>query len=869
MRGSLFCEKHKLFILGFIIILLLAFLVLAGLGGISFLVDFWWFDAQGYGLYFWKRTLYRLIVFIEIGAFFFLIFFINFWVALHYLKVEYSDDITSSVLEKNVKRLFYQLKSGSLWVYIPFFTVLSILVAWPLFQQWKAFLLYLVAPDTGIQDLIYGEDIAYYLFSFPIYALILQRLLIAFLLLLIGLTLFYWIENKLLSQCGKHLPYGVKWHLSALVLMVFFIEIGDFILQRNALVYSKNNQPLFFGPGFFEMRFILPLIWLSLFLLLGIAILFIYFIHKRNGLKLLTIFVLFFIFSLGSRYFNFLPWIVKEYIIKPNEFSLQKPFIENSIKSTLNAYNLSHLEVRNFDSQEISQSVFSVKVLNLIRNIPVWDEKLVGQVYRQIQKLRAYYSFPSVNADRYVINGNKQQVFLGARELNYRQLPSSTKKWENEHLLYTHGYGAVMTSASQGQNESIAWFIRGIPPESNDGLSIDQPEIYYGLGDYHYAIVPNKNGELDYPAGKSKVITNYQGQGGVPLSSWLKKIAFSYYLQDSKLLFNNKIEVNSKILFWRNIIERIKKITPYLILDSSPYLVVTSKGLYWIEDAYTISSGYPNSDRVALENFSLPITINKNKPINYIRNSVKIVVDAYNGTVNYYIFDSHDPIIQGYRRMYPSLFKTKAQMPADILSHVRYPKDLFKIQMDVYAKYHQTNAEVFYQQEDAWSLAKKNTGKSADHLGPYYLTSDLMAENRLDFVLFLPLITKGRDNMRAMAVAGCDEPYYGKLVIYSFPKEELVFGPSQIHTLINVNPEVSDQFTLWNKNNSKVVLGRMIIMPVGQSILYIQPVFLTFKGAVKIPQLERVIMSDGRFIAMEPTLVEAYIKLKEKVEKMG
>src|SRR5690625_695381 len=225
MRGSLFCGKHKLFILGFIIIFLLAFLVLAGLGGIPFLVDFWWFDAQGYGLYFWKRTFYRLIVFIEISAFFFLIFFINFRIALHYLETEYPDDITSSALEKNFKHFFCQLKSGSLWVYIPFFTVLSILVAWPLFQQWEAFLLYLVAPDTGVQDLTYGKDISYYLFSFPIYALILQRLLIAFSLLLIGLTLFYWIENKLLSQCGKYLPYGVKWHLSVLVLIFFFIEI--------------------------------------------------------------------------------------------------------------------------------------------------------------------------------------------------------------------------------------------------------------------------------------------------------------------------------------------------------------------------------------------------------------------------------------------------------------------------------------------------------------------------------------------------------------------------------------------------------------------------------------------------------------------
>ncbi|ADE14676.1 protein of unknown function UPF0182 [Nitrosococcus halophilus Nc 4] len=862
--------KHRLFILGFSIIAFFIFLIFAGFEGIPFLVDLWWFDAQGYGFYFWQRMLYQSVVFIEVGILFFLVFFLNFWIASHYLGTERPAEIPPGTPRKSFKRLFNKFQTGSLWVYTPFSVVLSILVAWPLFQQWEAFLLYLMAPDMGVQDPAYGKDISYYLFSFPIYVLILQRLLIALLLLLLGLALLYWIENRLLSQHGKRLPLGARWHLSILVLFTFLIEIWDFVLQRNELVYSEAHQPLFSGPGFVEMRVILPFIWLSLFFLLGVALSLVYFINRHKGIKLLVFFSLFFMLSLGARHFHFLHWATQEYIVKPNELSLQKPFIEGSIQATLDAYNLSDVEVREFERERILENILNTKVQDLLRNIPVWDKELVGQVYRQLQQLRTYYSFPSTNVDRYMVNGKKHQVFLGARELNYEKLPSGARKWVNEHLLYTHGYGPVMTSAGQGRGEaSMDWFIREIPPESDQGFNTEQPGIYYGLGPYRYAIAPNENRELDYPKGNTNVMTDYQGRGGVSLSSLFEKLVFYYYFQDSDIFFTTQTHDKSKILFRRNITERIETLTPYLLLDASPYLAVTPKGLYWIQDAYTASTWYPNADRLGLAKFEFPIPPKGNERINYIRNSVKIVVDAYHGTVDYYVFDSSDPIIQAYSRIYPGLFKSKEQMPADIRAHVRYPKDLFEIQMGIYAKYHQTDVEVFYQQEDVWSFAQKYNKESETRLRPYYLTLDLIKENRFDFLLFLPMLIEGQDNMRAMMAAGSDEPYYGKLIAYSFPKGELVFGPSQINTLINENPEVSAQFTLWSQNDSEVALGAMIIMPVGQVVLYIQPVFLTFKGEVKIPQLQRIIISDGQFVVMEPTLMGAYIKLKERIEAMG
>lgn len=861
--------KRRLLILGFSIIALLILLLLAGFKGIPFIVDLWWFDAQGYGFYFWQRMLYQSVVFIQVGIVFFLIFFLNFWVASHYLGVERPADAPPGARRKKFKRLSRKFQTGSLWIYTPFSIVLSILIAWPLFQQWESFLLYLVAPETGIDDPTYDKDISYYLFSFPIYELLLERLLLAFLLLLIGLALLYWLENRLLSRYGKYLPNGVRWHLSILVLIILFIEIWDFILQRNGLVYSEVHQPLFFGPGFVEMRVILPFIWLSLIFLLGVALSFMLFVHKHKGLKLLMVFSLLFISSLGVRYFHFLHWATQEYIVEPNQLSLEKPFIENSIEATLEAYKLDKVKIREFDRERVLEDIANAKVQDLLRNIPLWNKELVGQTYLQLQRLRTYYDFPAADVDRYLLNGRKQQVFLASRELNYENLPSGAKKWVNEHLLYTHGYGVVMTSAGQGEGESMDWFIREIPPEAVPELDVEQPAIYYGLGSYRYAIAPNENGELHYPQGDSNVMTNYQGRGGVDISSLFRKMVFAHYFSDSDIFFTAQTIDESKILFRRNIVERIERLTPYLFLDADPYLVLTSKGLYWIQDAYTVSKWYPNADRIRFMDSNFPFSIRGDKDTNYIRNSVKIVVDAYHGTVDYYIFDASDPIIQAYSKIYPGLFKARAQMPADILSHVRYPKDLFEIQMGIYAKYHQTDVEVFYQQEDKWSFAKRHTGETEIPMAPYYLTLDLIQEDRLDFLLFLPMLPEGRDNMRAMVAAGSDDPYYGELLVYSFPKGELVFGPTQITTVINEDPSVSAQFTLWNQEKSEVILGDMVIMPVGQAILYIQPVFLTFEGEVKIPELQRIILSDGQYVVMEPTLLEAYVKLKERIEEEG
>jgi len=843
----------KLIITVFILLVLLLPLSLIGT---NFLVEIWWFDSLGYLFYFFQRLLYRYVVFGTVTLAFFLIFFLNFWVASRYLgtsSAPASSDKKSSRLA--TRELFRAFRTGSMWVYTPLSLILAVPISLPLFNKWESFLLYLSAPRMGVADPTYGNDISYYFFSYPIYTLIQRRLLIAFVLLLAALLVLYWLERRLLSGQDQRLPGGARWHLCILVMLIFIIEVGDYVLQRHTLLFDGSHMPLFYGPGFTEMRVILPLIWISLLLLLATSFSFIYFIQTHKGFKLLALFAIVFALSLGLRYSSWLPETVQKYIVKPNEISRERTYIERNIQATLAAYNLENVEIRSFSPMNLPQEGVSANIKAILRNTPVWDGELLESVYKQLQELRTYYDFPSVDVGRYTVNNIYQQVFLSAREINPEQLPAGARNWVNEHLSYTHGFGVVMTPASQDGDEPMTWFLSGIPPESEYGFRIEQPRIYFGAGKYPYVIAPNDAGEIDYPKGDSNVMTNYDGKGGVPITSLFRKAVFAYYFNDKDILFTTKTNARSRILFRQNIVERIRTITPFLSLDNDPYLVVTPKKLYWMQDAYTTSNLYPNAT---------PYTPEAG-PINYIRNSIKIVVDAYDGTVGYYIFDEKDPVVRAYSRIYPGLFKSVDQMPQELAVQVRYPQDIFQIQMDIYANYHQTDPDVFYQQEDIWEPAKSYRAQETLSFRPYYLTLDLIQPGRFDFLLLDPMSPKGRDNLRALAIAGSDKPYYGKIIVYDFPKGELVYGPSQIYSLINQDTRIAEQFTLWDQVGSEVARGKMIILPIGKTILYIQPVYLKSATQLKIPELKRHIMSQGQIVVMDASLEGAYVALEERI----
>ncbi len=845
-------------VVGIVVLLGLAFLLTSFLT-INYMVNYWWFDSLGYAFYFMQRLLYRYMVFSSVTALFFGIFFFNFWIASRYLGTTSPPSEDSNVSSKESYRKVLQMfRTGSMRVYTPLSLILGIVIALPVFERWESFLLYVFGPQSGIMDPVYGKDISYYLFSFPIYILLQKRILISFAILLIGVLFLYWLEHRLLKAQDRGIHKGAKIHLCFLLVAVFAIEIWKFFLQRYELLYASSYEPLFSGPGYAEMRVVLPFIDACIVLLSVIAIASIFFITSRKGLKTLIVSVILFVLALAGRYSDALPKWVNQYWVNPNAISRQAPYIRNNIDATLSAYNLHNVEIRNVSPVFTPEGIDDKKIQGIFRNIPVWDGSLLHDVYDQLQELRTYYDFTHVDVSHYNVRGNNQQVFLAMREMNTDELPKGARNWVNDHLVYTHGYGAVMTPAAQGGDEPMTWFLKGIPLESDFGFNIKQPGVYFGmLRNYPYVIVPNDVGEFGYPKGESNVTENYDGAYGVSINSAFRKLMFAYYLKDWNIFFTTKTNARSKILFIRNIQDRIHTLTPYLPLDHDPYTVVTPTNLYWIQDAYTTSQYFPDAASYG----------NGRDSINYIRDSVKVVINACDGKVDYYISDPKDPIVNAYRRMYPGLFKDESQMPPELRSQVRYPQDIFDIQMAIYAKYHQTDPAVFYQQEDIWDVGVPAfASEKQKPTRSYYLTLDMIEPNRFDFLLVSPIMPKGRDNLRALAIAGSDQDCYGKLIVYSFPKGQLVYGPAQIHSLINSDPSIAQQLTLWDQVGSQVARGNMIIFPIGKMLLYIQPIYLKSSTDLKIPELKRLIMTQGQIVVMGKSLEDAFKTMIERIK---
>lgn len=846
-----------------IVVLAAAILLLLGLMAalmvwVDRLVDIWWFDALGYGLYYWQQLLYRYAVFAGVMLLFFLVFFLNFWIAARFLKDGPLPGQAPGGGQDRTRRrrLFTAFQTGSIWFYAPLSLVLSIPLALPLFRQWESFLFYIFSGSTGLRDPYFGKDIAFYLFSYPIYTLMQRRLLMALVILTAGLVLLYVAKNRLLGRPLLGFSRGARWHLSLLVLALFGFGIWEFMLQRYGLVYTTSHQDLFYGPGYVEMKVILPMIWACVVFLALTAVAVVVMIQRRRLYMTGLVVAVMLMAVLALRYTPLLPGLVQTYVVKPNEVEKESPYIAAQIRATLDAYRLNDIETRDFSYERLPAGEDAPKIDEVLANIPVWDQEILVEVYRQLQELRAYYTLPLVSVGRYRIEGSRQQVFLAPREIEFENLPGEAHNWINAHLTYTHGFGAVMTPASQVGGKPMTWYMQDIPPRSPFDLIPQQPRIYYGMETYNYSIVPNLAGEMDYPRGDSNVMTHYDGRGGVPVSSLLRKFLFAYHLKNKDVFFSTKITEKSRVLFRRNILERIRHLVPYLRLDGTPYVAVTGKGIYWIVDAYTTSSRYPAA--------SPPM---ETRAFNYMRNAVKIIVDAYHGSVDFYIDDEDDPIIDTYKRIYPSLFKPMAALPDDLRPHMRYPTDFFDIQMQVYARYHQKDPRVFYQQEDLWTFTEVMIENRKMRLRPYYVTLDLIEANRMDFMLLVPLFPKNRDNLRAVAIAGSDPGRYGTLIIYNFPKGELVYGPAQIDALINQEPEIAEQFTLWDQSGSQLVRGKMIILPVGRSVIFIQPVYLRAASRVKIPELQRIIMSDGEVVVMETSVQRAYAELKRRVTR--
>ncbi len=830
---------------------------------LDFFVDLWWFRSLEFEGYFWLRLLYRFIFSGAVTLFFFTVFQFHFWIASRYLGLNPPDEV---LLDDKKRRRFQRFAevfmSGSIKVYTPISLVLAIAIAVPFYLQWEDALLFFFGSNAGIEDPVYGNDISFYLFSYPIYMLIQQELLITATLVFAATGVLYWLEHIFVPNQGREFPLGAKLHLTGLFGFVVIFVVWGLLLDRFSLLYSTAGEPTFFGPSFIDLRYSLPLIWLAIFAILAIAsaLVFYVFAERHRSKASLAFPVLAYLTILGLQNSNTIQELIDKFIVKPNFTRTEGPSMRFNIDATLAAYDLNNIKTVDFKiNLDATKDIEAWSNQKHFENIPVWDREYLIDSYMQLQCIRPYYSFPTVDEDRYFINGHHQQVNLAAREINIQKLPKEAQNWENTHLRYTHGYGAVISPAAQDAAIPIIWYLRDLNMSSNVGFSVKYPDIYYGLEKYQYAIVPNTLTVQDISSSTPENSLDYQGNSGVPIPSYFRKLLFAFYLKDEKIFFSPNISTNSKVLIRRNIDERITALTPFLHLDKDPYLVVDKERFYWIQDAYTLSNNYPAS-KPAADDY-----LDGQHKFNYIRNSVKIVVDAYDGSVDYYIADPKDPIISAYNRAYPGLFKKLEEMPDNLAEHLRYPRDLYYMQMKIYAKYHQNSPELFYEQAETWQYATVD-GQS---VLPYFITMDFDRCNDLEeFVMINPMTPVHRDNLSMVGIAGtvdeqqCNHAYKPGITIFKFPKAVQVNGPSQVNALIDQNPEIASQFTLWNQQGSEVKKGRMVILPMGNSVLYVQPIYM-LATKTKMPELARVIVSIGNQVVMDKTLLAAFERLKD------
>jgi hypothetical protein len=624
-------------------------------------------------------------------------------------------------------------------------------------------------------------------------------------------------------------------HLIILAAVVFFLMIGGYWLDLNELLFAKRG--VVYGPGYTEVTtqvWILKTI-MGLAALAGLSVLSFLFVKNwRIPVAAVLLFVVVVVVGRGMY-----PAFVQRFKVIPNEIVLEKPYLLENIKYTRIAYKLHDIEDREFPAEDNLTIEDILRNDPTIKNIRLWDHSPLLMTFSQLQEIRTYYKFSDVDNDRYIIDGEYRQVMLSARELSYPSLPSRT--WVNEHLNYTHGYGVVMGPVNRISPEGLPeFFIKDIPPVSSTNIKVTRPEFYYGETSNDYIFVKTRRPEFNYPVGDQNVYAHYEGKGGVPLS-FFRKVLFAARFGSITLLLSNDITAESRVMYYRTVKERVAQLAPFARLDGDPYLVVSPEGrLLWFLDGYTVTDRFPYSEPIP-------------KMGNYIRNSLKAIVDAYDGTVKLYVSDMDDPIMKTYARIFPGVFQNLDQMPPELLSHIRYPAGMMAIQARMYRAYHMQDPQVFYNKEDLWSIPQKAVQGSEREMEPYYTIMRLPEEKKAEFILLLPFTPRNRDNMSAWMGARCDAPNYGKVIVYKFPKQKLIYGPRQIEARIDQDSIISQQISLWNQSGSQVIRGSLLAIPIEKSILYVEPLYLAAaKG--QLPELKRVIVAFANNIAMEENL---------------
>ena len=802
---------------------------------LSFYIDWLWFESHGITSVLWTVLLSQLGFGMLTGTLFFLLTY-GF---LHQVlkKTSHLPILLSDQVRKEVPLLDFMASNLKLLILVvPL--VLAVMTGLVMAQQWETLLQFFNASPYGQVDPIFGKDISFYFFTLPLWMLVKSLLWETMIVISIGVGLVYFFKRFIyVGPTGVVVLPDARRTLSGLVGLFFLLFASEFYLQRYDLLTEGNS--LIAGIGFSDANGKIPILYLLIFTsLVSAAFSFLGLI--RPGMKkiMLSGVGLALVFFVG----NFYPKLLQKFVVVPNELVKETPFIEHTIAGALTAYGLSKTETHELSGSASLTADSIRRNATTIKNIRLWDQEPLLDTLGQIQEIRTYYQFHSVDNDRYKINGEYRQTLLSPRELLSSNLPNRT--WINEHLTFTHGYGVSLSPVNQVTPEGLpVLFIKDIPPQSNMDLVVTRPEIYFGELANDHVFVNTGTKEFDYPQGEKNVYKNYEGKGGFEVGSFFRKLVLAARFKALKIVFSQDINSDSRVLLYRNITDRVQKVAPFLRLDNDPYLVISEGRLIWLYDAYTVSDNFPYSPKIP--RFG-----------NYVRNSVKISIDAYDGSMNFYIADQADPVIQTYRNIFPDLFQDLSQMPEDLRSHIRYPTDLFKIQTFIYATYHMKRPQIFYNKEDQWEIPEID----GQIMQPYYTIMKLPEEDHEEYILMLPYTPRGKSNLSAWMVARSDGEQYGKLDVYTFPKQKLVFGPSQMVARINQEAEISRQISLWDQRGSSVIQGTLLVIPIEESLVYVRPLYLK-ADAGKIPELKRVIVGYEDSIAMEKTLDEALEKI--------
>ena len=822
-------------------LIVLAFIIFTSATSIVFFyTDLLWFTDLGFSSVYLKLIGAKTLVGVVFGGVMWLALLLNIYIArrlapkIFYLSPRLDFQALMQQLRPVVERFFHPLALGA-----------SLLVAFSsgvtasgAYMTWMQFFSH---ASSKVKDPLFGKSLDFHFFVLPGYAHLQQFIALTILLSAAFAIATHFLHGGIVPGMRRDtVSPAVKAHVSVLGSLLLLDLAWYWYLARYALLYSARG--VVFGASYTDVKAELPaLAIMALLAVVSAGIMLVNLRHRGWKIPAVALTVLAAGWLLVG---NLYPAAVQAYRVTPNEIVKETPYIELGIKNTLAAYNLSKIKSRQFPATEASDASALDANKPTVANIRLWDWRPLKRTYSQIQEIRLYYTFNDVDFDRYNINGAYRQLALSARELDISRLPANAQTWINQHLVFTHGYGAVVSPVNEVTREGLpVLFVKDIPPVATTDLKLNKPQIYFGEKTNDYAIVNTKTSEFDYPHGQTNRYTHYKAAPGVRLSSFWRQAAFAYRFATLKLLLSDAIDSGSRVLFDRDITTRLKKVAPFLSYDPDPYLVISKGRLVWLIDAFTLSDRYP---------YSKPF----NGQDNYIRNSVKVTVDAYDGTTRFYLFDPKDPVAATYKKLFPRLFTSSSAMPQDIKSHLRYPESLFSVQTDIYRTFHMSDPQVFYNKEDQWDIPTEIADQGTEAVAPYYVIMKLPGEKKEEFVLIQPFSPANKKNMIAWMAARSDGADYGRLSVFDFPKNRLVYGPQQMEARIDQEPDISRQLSLWNQRGSRVIRGNLLVIPVNDTLLYVEPIYLEAEQT-QLPELKRVIVGFGGRVAMGEGFADA------------